>query len=172
MNYSTWKYIFLKTAPEYQNALGGVHEPTPYSAETPELVLSKDLKLGEPFDYAGKEYGAILSFDSVGFHSNRIQLKMDCRRKELFLNASKDAVLCVVLEERGTHKNKFYTQFKFNETPSTECCETKEYNYSANICTDFKPGDKLSVFLWNIGKQAFLINKFSVKAYNYNFQIN
>jgi hypothetical protein len=172
MTYTKWKYIFLKTGPEYQNILGGSNELTPYSNKSQEVILADEIKFDEPFNFSQKDYGVALAFDSIGFHSNRIRLKIDCARKELFLNSSKDAMVCAVLEDGNTHKNKSYTQFKLNEAPSIGCCEIKEYNYTANISADFKPGDKLSVFLWNTNKQAFLVDKFSVQVYNYNFQIN
>lgn len=172
MTYSKWKYILLKTGKEYQNSLGGSNELKPYSSVKQEVVLTNCIDLQVPFNFSQKEYGPMLSFDSLGFHSKRIRLKIACKRKELFLNASKDAVICVAIEDGETHDNKSYTSFKLNETPSTSCCEERDYHYTANITGDFKPGDKLSVFLWNIKQQAFLINKFSVQVYNYNYQIN
>jgi len=172
MTYTKWKYIFLKTGTEYIDVLGGSNELKPYSPKKQEVILEREIKFEKPFDYSRQDYGLALAFDSVGFHSNRIQIKIDCSRKELFLNASKDAMLCVALEDGKTHEGKFYTQFRLNEAPATECCQTKAYHYTSNISADFKPEDKLSVFLWNTKKQAFLIDKFSVQVYNYSFKIN
>ena len=172
MTFTKWKYIFLKTGAQYQNVLGGSNELTPYSEKVQNAVFSKEVEFNEPFNFSQKEYGPALTFDSIGFHSRRIQLKMDLQRKELFLNASKEAMICVVLEDGKSGKSKSYTQFKLNEAPSLNCCEQKEYKYVANISADFKPADKLSVFLWNTRLQAFLVDKFSVQVYNYNFQIN
>jgi len=172
MTYTKWKYIFLKTGTGYQDVLGGSNELTPYSEKKQEVVLSGVLKYERPFEFAQREYGPAITFDSIGFISNRIHLKINCERKELFLNASKNALICVALSDGFTGKEKSFTQFKLNEAPSLECCEAKEYNYTANISADFKPRDRLLVFIWNKTKQAFLINKFSVQAYNYNFKIN
>jgi hypothetical protein len=172
MTYTKWKYIFLRTGESYQNVLGGSHELTPYSAEKQEAVFQKEIKLEQPFDYTQKDYGLVLAFDSLGFHSNRIHLKIKCRRKELILRASDEAMICAVLEDRATKQTKSYTQFKLNEAPATSCCDAREYNYTTNISADFKPHDKLSVFLWNREKQPFLVDKFSVEVYNYGFQIN
>lgn len=172
MTYHKWKYIFLRTAPQFQNCLGGSNELAPYSKEKQKVVLAKEFKWDTPFDYSQKEYGVGLSFDSIGFHSNRIHLKISCSRKELFLNSSKDAIVCLVLENKKANLYKTFIQFKLNETPSVECCEKQQYNYTANINADFQPGDKLSVLLWNTAKQAFLVDKFSVQVYNYNYQIN
>ncbi len=171
MTYTKWKYIFLKTNAVYQNVLGGSNELTPYSSKKQDVVLTDEITLEKPFNYTQKEYGLVLSFDSIGFHSNRVQLKIKCSRKELFLNTSREAMICTVLEDGETRKTKFYGQFKLNEAPATKCCDPLEYNYTTNVSADFKPKDKLSVFIWNIGRQAFLVDKFSVQAYNYNFQI-
>jgi hypothetical protein len=110
-------------------------------------------------------------FDSIGFNSNRIQLKINIIRKELFANSSEDALICFSLDDSKSHQNKAYFQCKLNEIPSSNLKE-EEYNYSANINADFKTSDHLSVFLWNINKQAFYISKFNIKIYNYNYQLN
>lgn len=172
MTYHKWKYVFLRTAPQFQNCLGGSNELAPYSKEEQKVVLSETMKFSAPFNYAQKEYGVGFSFDSIGFRSNRVHLKIKCSRKELFLNASKDALVCMVLENKKANVYKTFIQFKLNETPATACCETQEYNYTANINADFQPDDKLSVLLWNIGKRAFLVDQFAVQVYNYNYQIN
>ena len=90
--------------------------------------------------------------------------------KELFVNSSKDALICFSLDDSKSHQNKAYFQCKLNEIPSSNLKE-EEYNYSANINADFKTSDHLSVFIWNINKQAFYISKFNIKIYNYNYQI-
>lgn len=172
MTYTKWKYVFMKTGVEYQNVLGGSNEIVPYSAEPKQAVLEKQLAFDKPFDFSQREYGVGFSFDSIGFRSNRVSLNIKCRRKELQLNASKDALICGVLEDRRNNRNKSSFQFRLNEAPSKVCCEEVEYNYISNISADFEPGDKLSVFLWNSKKQPFLIDQFSVKVYNYNFKIN
>lgn len=172
MTYAKWKYIFMRTGAEYQDVLGGSHEMKPYSAKEQEVVLQDALPFQSPFDYSGRDYGLTLSFDSIGFSSNRIHMKIDCRRKELFVNSSKDVLLCVALEDGRTHASKSYSQCRLNEAPSRSCCEPVEYNYTANITADFQPGDKLSVFLWNRNKQPFLVDKFAVQVYDYGFQIN
>jgi hypothetical protein len=169
MNFNKWKHVFLKTGKSYQNCLGGSNDLTPYSAAKPQLLLSDNLKLHEPFDYSKKEYGVVSSFDSIGFATNRIQLKVQVNRTELSLNSSKDVLICAILEETDTKKNKNYTQYKLNETPAVNCCDKKEYNYTTTIEANFLPSDRLSVFVWNIKQQAFLINKFSVQAYNYQY---
>lgn len=172
MTYTKWKYIFMRTAPEYQNVLGGCNELMPYSKTKQEVVLAQEVKLNQPFDFSEKDYGLRINFDSIGFQSNRVQVKISCSRKELETNSSYDALLVLALEDGLTHESKSFNAFKLNEAPSEECCGTKEYNYTANISADFKPNDKFSIYVWNKKLKAFLVNKFSVQLYNYGFQIN
>jgi len=172
MTYTKWKYIFLKTGKDYQNCLGGSHELKPYAAKQPLVSLSAEMPDNTSFDYTGKDFGLNMYFDSLGFNSNRIHLKVDCKRREKTMNAAKDAFICMSLEDKATHKNKYYAQFKLNEVPSTTCCEEIDYHYSMNASADFKSDDLLSVYVWNVNREAFLINKFSVQIYNYNYQIN
>ncbi len=171
MNYNKWNYVFLKTGKEYQNCLGGSNDLTPYAKNEPKIALANTINFKEPFNFAGKDFGVGIRFDSVGFTSNQIRLRINCSRKEQVLNASKNALVCCVLEDT-TGKYKIYSTFKLNETPSTDCCDYKEYTYYNNLLGDFKPKDRLTIHLWNKELQPFLINKFSVQVYNYNYQIN
>ncbi|MBX3165382.1 MAG: hypothetical protein KF900_12985 [Bacteroidetes bacterium] len=168
--YNQWKYIFFKTNKSYEHVLGGSNDLTPYSKEEANIVLEKNFET-LPFDYSEKDFGVIMSFDSIGFTSNRVQIKINVNRTEAFANASKDAVICIALEDKQK-QNKTYSQFKLNETPANNCCGEKEYFYQATVYADFKPSDKLSVYVWNINKQAFSITKFSTQVYNYNYQLN
>lgn len=171
MNFKKWQYIFLNTGDKYVNCLGGSNDLTPFAKLTPEVSLNASSELTQPFDFTNKEFGVALVFDSIGFSSNQVQLKIQCSRKELFQNASKDALICSVLEDKhGT--TKIYDAFKLNETPSESCCETSDYFYTLTLHGNFKQNDKLTVHLWNKERQPFLISKFSVQVYNYNYQVN
>lgn len=172
MNYTKWKYIFLKTDTSYQNCLGGSSDLKPFSKKPAAEVLSGEQQLSEPLNYNKKEYGLNVIFDSIAFVSNRIQLAINFSRTESFINSSKDALICVSLDDNKEKKNKSFFTIKLNEIPSSDCCSEKEYNYTANMNAAFKPNDRLSVFIWNTKLQAFFINKFSVKVYNYNYHIN
>lgn len=172
MNFKKWKYIFLKTDAQYQNCLGGVSDLKPFSKIPLSPILSAEQKVQEPFNFDKRDYGLGVFFDSIGFVSNRIQLAITVSRKEVFANASKDALICVSLDDTFEKKNKSYFNIKLNEVPSTDCCQEVEYHYTANMNADFKPSDHLSVFIWNTKLKAFFINKFSVQVYNYNYQTN
>lgn len=171
MNFKKWKYVFLKTDASYQNCLGGINDIKPFLKENMPFILADSSSIFTPFNFANKDFGMNVFFDSIGFNSNRIQLKINIIRKELFVNSSKDALICFSLfDSKGLH-NKAYVHCKLNETPSSNL-KDEEYNYSANINADFKSNDRISVYIWNINKQAFYISKFNIKIYNYNYQIN
>lgn len=172
MNFKKWKYVFLKTDASYQNCLGGSSDLKPFSIKPAEEVLSGEQQLSEPLNYNKKEYGLNVIFDSIAFVSNRIQLAINFSRTESYINSSKDALICVSLDDNKEKKNKSFFTIKLNEIPSSDCCSEKEYNYTANMNAAFKPNDRLSVFIWNTKLKAFFINKFSVKVYNYNYHIN
>lgn len=172
MNFKKWNFVFLKTNPKYQNCLGGLSDLTPYTNEKVIQVLADSVTFNNSFDYSRLDYGVGVCFDSIGFNSNRIHLKIKFDRKELEVNSSKDALICVSLDDTKNHQIKSYFQFKLNEIPSLFCCEVDQFDYSANMTADFKSNDRLSVFIWNKNKKNFLINNFSLKAYNYNYQLN
>src|SRR5690606_23155085 len=121
MAFSQWKYIFFKTNKSYQNVLGGSNDLTPYSKEKTKPVLEKNAE-AIPFDYSQKDFGVVIPFDSIGFASNRLLVKINVARKEDFTNASKDAMICIALEDKQK-QNKAYTQYTLNEIPASDCCD-------------------------------------------------
>jgi len=172
MTYNKWKFVFLKTAPEYQNRLGGSHELVPYSTVAPSVSLQRGAALGGGFDFNENEFGPPIQIEKLGFDSNRIRVELNLRRKEGFANASEMAQVCLSIEDTTSKEKKAYVQFRLNETPSQSCCEFIEYNYTANVVGDFKSSDHLSVYLWNIEKKPFVLDKFAMKVYNYKYQLN
>lgn len=171
MNYEKWSYIFLKTSDKYKACLGGMNDYPPYAKTPPSAVLSEELELNQPFDYSRKEYGLVMHFDSLGFSSNRLFLKIRLSRKETALHSSQRALVCVALQDGKNKTLKSYFQFALNETPAVDCCESKTYNYSANMNADVKAGDNLSIYIWNLQKQNFTVETFSAEIFNYNYQI-
>lgn len=172
MTFNQWKYIFFKTGDQYKDCLGGAHDLTPFAKQQPEAGWFGNAGLQAPFDFSQKDFGVAVACDSLAFNSNRVQLEINCNRKEAAANSSSEALICVSLEDKHTHQNKSYYQFRLNETPSKTCCEEAHYSYTSTMAANFKAGDKLAVYIWNKDKQPFLINNFTVKIYNYNYQIN
>src|SRR5690606_5566692 len=121
MTRKQWQYVFLKTDKSYQNVLGGSNDLTPYSKEKVKPVLEKNAE-AIPFDYTQKDFGVVIPFDSIGFASNRLLVKINVVRKEDFTNASKDAMICIALEDKQK-QNKAYTQYTLNEIPASDCCD-------------------------------------------------
>lgn len=170
MNFNKWKYIFLKTSDDYRGVLGGSADYPPYAKQNPVEFAGRSMENNKSFDFSGKDFGLKLEFDSLGIRSNRVFMELDVERQEKFQNSSAGALVCIALEDGNNHSLKSYNQFKLNETPATACCEPVLYHYGSNLQADFEPQDKLNVYLWNIEKQAFSINKFKVKLYDYNYQ--
>jgi hypothetical protein len=172
MTFDKWQYVFLRTDKKYQNCLGGSNEIAPFAKITPRPIFLRSLTLGDPVNYSGQEYGPAISIDGLGIASNRISVKLDCTRKEFYANSSGRAQLCMSVVDPKTKVNKTYVQFPLNETPSDCCCQGKEYHYRANLVGDFDADDRLSIYLWNIDKQPFLLEKLSAEVYNYNYNLN
>jgi hypothetical protein len=166
MTFNQWKYIFMRTGNDYQNSLGGCNDLVPYSKEPDTAALVSGIN--STFDYAKKDFGISAAFDSIGFASKRIFMKLTIARKEVYANSSRNALVCAELQDKAGNK-KSNMQFKLNETPSKTCCEETTYHYTATMEADFKSNDRLSVYLWNPQRHPFFINTFSVEVYNYNY---
>jgi hypothetical protein len=172
MNYKMWSYVFLRTSPQYQNCLGGIHELLPYSKEDAPLLFEKNLELKTPFNFSAQAFGPALSFDSIGVRSRRLHVRLDCARREVVKNASENAQLVIAVQNEKTGEKKSYVQFKLNETPARTCCESREYHYTANVVGEFEANDKLSIYVWNVDSKPFYLEKLQAKIYNYNYQLN
>lgn len=168
MTFNQWKYIFLRTGKSYENCLGGCNDLMPYSKEPVSASLSADASASLPFDYARKDFGLMLAFDSIRFTAKRVCMKINLTRREAFMNASRNALVCSELQN-STGKQKAYSQFRLNETPATTCCQQQEYHYTTNMEGSFEAGDRLAVYLWNPNKQPFQIDTFSVNIYHYPY---
>lgn len=67
----------------------GINDIKPFSKEKASIILADSATIITPFNFANKDFGMSVFFDSIGFNSNRIQLKINIIRKELFLIQAK-----------------------------------------------------------------------------------
>jgi hypothetical protein len=170
MTFNKWKYVFLHTGKEYEDCLGGAYDLKPYSSEEVNPSLTKTFQPSNNYDFNGKDFGVGIAFDSLGFNSNQVNLEIDYERTEKEMNSSQDAAVCVSLEENG--KQFGYLAYRLNDAPSTSCCGKRSYHHSLNLMGKFKNTTRIAVYIWNRALKAFTISNFTVKVYNYNYQIN
>lgn len=173
MNYNMWRYVFLKTSGRYRHVLGGSHEMKPFRSTEAPLMSEVALDLQQPYDYSGKEYGPSANNIVLYHKTNRVRLELDLERREKSLGASDQALVVMAVESPGPEKKtKTSLNFKLNETPATDCCESKSYHYTVNLVGDFDKGDKLTVFLYNTGQKDFYLEKMALRLYDFNYSLN
>ena len=107
--------------------------------------------------------------NQINFHTNKLYLEIEIERTEEISNASSDASFACSIKD-SLQKDKFWYAFKMNETPSTTNKNSRKYKYSLIIDKKIASNDNLVVFIWNAGHQKFVLNKFDVKIYDYNFE--
>lgn len=172
MNYKMWRYVFLKTEAVYQNCLGGSYEMKPYAAAEAPLLVTDSVRSDLPFDFSGKEFGPALTSIQLPKASKRFRVELDIARQEKAFGESDAALLIISVDNSSTRSNKAYVNFKLNETPATNCCESVEFNYAANVVGDFEQGDKVSIYVWNQHQRKFYLEKLAVRLYDYNYNLN
>lgn len=171
MNYEKFKYIFLKTNKKYAGVLGGCNDLRPYSKHHPEKSFSygNASKGKEIFDYKNLEYGVAYQTPSLGFNSSKIYVRASLKRKEATLNSSSKALIVFSIDSANDGVRNRMT-YKLNDTPSKKCCEWQTWYYNVTMDGDIKASDRLVVYVWNRGKQNFLVDDLKVEVYNYNYE--
>lgn len=171
MNYDKFKYTFLKTSPEYKNVLGGSYDLQPYSKDAKQAFLSYHTGFEEQstgfYQFNTNEYGVEYKSQPLDIDSRKIHIKIGIDRLETKQNATKDVLMAVSLND-SDNNCKVWQTFKLNDTPSdTNYSNWKHYDFGVNLMSNITETDKLSVFVWNKGKEQFGIDNFKVELYNY-----
>ncbi len=171
MNYDKFKYTFLKTSSDYKNVLGGCYDLQPYSAERKEPFVSYQTKFEDQknhfYQYNKNEYGVGFESKPLAIDSRKIHIKIGIDRLETTPNASKDVVMTLSLNDNNNNCKSWQT-FKLNDAPSeVNYSNWKHYDYGVNVVSTITETDKLSIFVWNKGKEQFGIDNFKVELYDY-----
>jgi len=192
MNAEKYWSIFLRTSNSYRNVLGGNMDIEPYSKKPKKLIYStlndfeseysrwnngniiiKDDRLfntGRKWTkyglYSGNEFGTtlVIQDDSLFYNSRKIFVEASLRRLEPENNSS-SKVLFVIDIRNNKNENQHYQRFRINDTPDQKKCTWRTYNYSFEIPELKSSDDKISIYLWNIEHQHFLIDDFQLKFY-------
>jgi len=186
MNYEKYCFTFDKFAPKYYGCLGGNKIQGIFSAKEPKIILetfnSYDQNVPyylttnavvEPNNMANKclyfkdnEFndGFVLENDSTLFNSNGLYAEIELSRKEVKQNSASDALLVMHLTYPNSKKYFYYT-FKINELEQNNYNVWRRWHYTVDIPTPLYPNYKLCFYIWNINKQEFYIDDFSLKVY-------
>jgi hypothetical protein len=171
MNYEKFKYVFLKTDKKYAGILGGCNDLLPYSKHHPEKSFSYKNSFDETkyFDCTNTENSEGFGIPALGFNTSKLHFKVKLKRKETSLNSSSGAELVCIVQSPDNTVHGFQL-CKLNDTPSEKCCEWQTLEYNITMDGKMKAEDKLSVYVRNIKKQAFLIDDLNIEVYNYNYE--
>ncbi len=185
MNFNKYRYTFLKTSPEFKDCLGGNNDILPYNS-TKKLLFSvnNDFEREYPFclvnnvifdssskskvcSFHNTEYNAMvnISVDS-SFISERglfagLNLEIYQPDEE---NSNKEYLVIDISDSAG--KNYFYYSFHLNETPDDAYKKWNKTNYTIEIPSIRNVNDKMSIYIWNCGKENFYIDNFKLRIYS------
>lgn len=184
MNFSKYRYVFLKTAARYRYCLGGNEDIIPYKAHLePILEASNDFErtypyFGTPYtidhgaehnrvcDYTNREYNFSIDLkaDSTFLGDRGIYAEIALDRFELTPWACTSAMFTIEMTDTsGT--NFTYYAFRINEFPSETIQTWKRFTYHVELTHVREPGDQMKMYIWNPGRKAFLIDNVVVKLY-------
>lgn len=185
MNFEKYKYIFLKTSPQYIGCLGGNNDVQSYSNRK-DLILYSRNDYEKEYKYWNTEYKKIITQNNVCDYTDRefntglkitadssiaanrllyAEVKLD--RLELTENASSRAFFVIDLST-ADNKNYHYYTFRINEVPSKVTNKWRTFKYFIEIPKIRSTDDIIKIYIWNRDKQAFYIDNFQIKLFGLN----
>ena len=188
MDAHKYRYIFLKCSKKYEDILGGNSDIEPYSTKPKHLIFStandfekdypcwengtvrSDNELsdsGNKFcDYEGNEFGVALRIknDTAFCNSRKIYVEASLKRLELEPNSSSNALFVVEIKN-NTGELQYYKTFRLNDYPDNNPKTWRKYNYSFEVPVPKSPDFQMAIYIWNMKKQNFIIDDFSLNFY-------
>ncbi len=181
MDWNRYKYVFLKTTPQFVNTLGGSVDIQPYSTKTPEPIyrsentfksalpgwttLSPASFNGKPaLHFRGEEYGATLTLptDTSLVLSKKLFARISLTRYEVLRNCS-SGVLLVADVFNSKNEHEFYNSFPINDEPADKEGDLSTFHYTLEIPELKDKNAKVSFYIWNQKRQDFYITDFNVE---------
>jgi hypothetical protein len=181
MDWKRYKYVFLKTTPQFENCLGGSVDILPYSTKTPQPIYHSENSFvaslpgwttipvssfnGKPaLHFRGEEYGATLLIptDTNLTASSKMYAKVSLTRYETDRNCS-SGVLLVVNIQNSKNEHEYYNSFPINDEPADREGDLSTFHYTIEIPGLKDKNAKLAFYIWNQKRQDFYITDFKVE---------
>jgi hypothetical protein len=187
MNFEKYKYTFLRTSPKYYAGLGGCNDIVPYPGIKTQLRNMYNDYEKVPFgwaesitksvggerknvcDFNDKEFNTScdITADSLIFSYRQLFAEISVEKNELTASGKNGPIIGISIfnpKKEAYH----YQSFSMNEIPNKVTNRWKTYNYSIELPKIKSRGDIIRFYIWNKGKQNFLIDNFRIRLSGIN----
>jgi hypothetical protein len=172
MSFEKYKYVFLKTSPQYYSCLGGCNDIKPYCRSEKLLADFKDHfnpldgEHIEVKDYTSKEFNGdfTLCADSAATKHRLLFAEIELVKEEIIPSGKGGPVMVVCLSNSKKQTYSYYT-FRVNEIPNNKPLDWRKLHYTVEIPRFKSVGDELKIYVWNKSLQSFNIGNFRLKLW-------
>lgn len=164
--------VFLKTSDKYKRYFGGINDIPPYAPNGFESIHYFENKFNEKgngvFQIKGEEFpgGTEFIYPKEKHFIRHAWIEVSLKRKLFTEDGMKELLFVVHTVDSKNDSIKLYTTERVKEYPIETVGEWEEVHLRIWLPNSFDGGDKVSLYLWNKGKEEFYIDDFKI-----NFQL-
>jgi hypothetical protein len=189
MNASKYFYVFLRTADEYRDCLGGSAEEPFYKAglnrpmasflngfEKPQPHwINQDPWLAGAKAAAGKSVflfrqdkefgpGIEISYDSLSKVPSMVFCDIRLMLRDSIPAASNQAMLVITADSINRSYN-YYNAFRLNDIPYWNTAGWRLLHFTLNLPKFTNRHSRLKIYLWNPAKAVFMVDEMGISLY-------
>jgi hypothetical protein len=187
MSFEKYKYVFLKTAPEYRNCLGGNNDILPWNANLKKSyngnfdfekehdncsagkTIFDSLSYSTVCDYSGNEFNMLITVpvNEKLFSKRGLYAEIHLERLEKDTSACSSAYFVIDFSDSTDVKYHYYAFF-INETPSKGNMKWRKYSYMVVLPQVKAFSDRLRFYVWNPERKSFYLDNVGLKLFTVN----
>lgn len=162
--------VFLKTSDKYKRYFGGINDIPPYAPNGFESIHYFETKYNDKengfFHIKGEEFPGGTEFNyPVDKHLVRhMWIEVSLKRKLITEDGIKDLLFVMHSVDPNNDTIKLYSTERVKEYPMETAGEWQEVHLRIWLPNSFDGNDKVSLYLWNKGKEEFYLDDYRINV--------
>jgi hypothetical protein len=162
--------VFLKTSDKYKRYFGGINDIPPYAPNGFESIHyfenRFDDKENDVFHIKGEEFpgGTEFIYPADKHFVRHMWIEVSLKRKLLTEDGVKDLLFVMHSVDPNNDTIKLYSTERVKEYPIETAGEWEEVHLRIWLPNSFDGNDKVSLYLWNKGKEEFYLDDYKINV--------
>jgi hypothetical protein len=162
--------VFLKTSDKYKRYFGGINDIPPYAPNGFESIHYFENKFDDKennvFHIKGEEFpgGTEFIYPADKHFVRHMWIEVSLKRKLLTADGAKDLLFVMHSIDPNNDTIKLYSTERVKEYPIETIGEWEEIHLRIWLPNSFDGKDKVSLYLWNKGKEEFYLDDFKINV--------